>query len=152
MKFPICVLLVVAPLLAGEKPPAANSGEPKKAHRAQSAPRAAAVPPGATEISPGNWYYTDAQGKGWFYRKTPFGVARVEEKPAAPDARTVSQEEAELRSIHAVEDGETVRFERKGPFGVYKWSKPRKDLNEMERKAWERGRTKAAGPATDKQE
>ena len=152
MKFWICLLLVGAPLWAGEKPPAAKSGEAKKARRAQAAPPAAAIPAGAIENSPGNWYYTDAQGKGWFYRKTPFGIARVEEKPAAPDARTARLEEAELKSIQAVEDGELVRFERKGPFGVYKWSKPRKDLNEMERKAWERGQTKAAAPATDKQE
>lgn len=152
MKFHICLLLAVAPLWAGEKPPAPKSGEVKKASRAQAAPPAAAIPAGALETSPGNWYYTDAQGKGWFYRKTPFGIARVEEKPAAPDAKAARLEEAELKSIHAVEDGERVRFERKGPFGVYKWSKPKKDLNEMERKAWESGQKKTAAPATDEQE
>ena len=152
MKFWICSLLVLAPLCAAEKPPAAKSGETKKANRAQAASPATAIPAGAIETSPGNWYYTDTQGKAWFYRKTPFGVARVEEKPVAPDVDTARQQEAELKSIKAVDDGEMVRFERQGPFGVYKWSKPKTDLNEMERKAWEGGQTKAAVSSKDKQD
>ena len=28
-----------------------------------------------------DWHYTDAQGKKWIYRKTPFGVSRMEDKP-----------------------------------------------------------------------
>ena len=134
MKFLICSLLVLAPLYGAEKP-APRSGETKKANRAQAAPPATAIPAGAVETSPGTWQYTDAQGKAWIYRKTPWGVARAENKPAAPDTAAAKQEEAELKSIRAVDDGDTVRFERKGPFGVYKWSKPKTDLNETERKA-----------------
>ncbi len=151
MKFLICSLLVLAPLCAAEKPPAARSGETKKANRAQATSPATGIPAGAIETSPGNWYYTDAQGKGWFYSKTPFGISRREEKPPAPEADAARQQEADLKFIRAVDDGDVVRFEREGPFGVYKWSKPKTDLNEIERKAWERSQTKAASPK-DKQE
>ncbi len=152
MRFCICLLLVMVPLCAAERPSAAKSGEVKKANRAQARPPAAGVPAGAVETSPGNWHYTDAQGKGWVYRKTPFGIARLEEKPAAPDAKTAQLEKADLNSIQATEDGDMVRFERRGPFGVYKWSKPKKDLNDMERKAWESSQKKTAASAGDKQE
>lgn len=150
MKFCICLLLAIASLGAAEKAPAAASGV-KKANRAQ----AAGIPAGAVQTSPGIWRHTDAQGKTWTYRKTPFGIARVEEKPAKPaaaEADAARLEEAELNSIRGVEDGDNVRFERSGPFGVYRWSKAKSALNEMERKAWERDSKKAAAPAKDKQE
>ena len=35
----------------------------------------------------------------------------------------------------ATEDGDTVRFERPGPFGVYKWQKKKSDLDETEKAA-----------------
>ncbi len=148
MKFLICSLLVLAPLGGAEKPPAARSAEVKKANRAQ----AAGIPAGAVEKSPGNWYYTDAQGKGWVYSQTPFGISRREDKPPAQDARSARQQEAELGLIQAVEDGDVVRFERKSPFGVAKWSRPKAELNEMERKALESRRTKAEVSTKDKQE
>lgn len=154
MKFLICSVLVLAPLCGAEKAPAAKSGEPKKANRAQAAAPAAGIPAGAVETSPGNWHYTDAQGKGWFYTKTPFGISRREEKPAAaPDAEAERrQQEAQLKFLRAVDDGDVVRFERKGPFGVYKWSKPKTDLNEIERKACESRETKPAASPKDKQQ
>jgi hypothetical protein len=37
--------------------------------------------------------------------------------------------------IKATEDGDKVRFERQGPFGVWKWEKKKSELNESEKAA-----------------
>ena len=37
--------------------------------------------------------------------------------------------------IKATEDGDTVRFERLGPFGVWKWEKKKSELDETEKAA-----------------
>ncbi|HTP87910.1 MAG TPA: hypothetical protein VMH28_35040 [Candidatus Acidoferrales bacterium] len=99
------------------------------------------IPKGAVETEPGTFRYTDSEGKKWIYRKTPWGVARLEDKPEDREAATRVVDPSE--GIKAVEDGETVHFERPGPFGVYKWDKNRADLDETERKALQRSRTEA---------
>jgi hypothetical protein len=99
------------------------------------------IPKSAVESEPGTFHYTDAHGKKWIYRTTPFGVARFEDVPlskpvAAPDLTA---------GITATADGDTIRFERPGPFGVYKWQKAKSDLNDEERAVW--NRTQAGGPS-----
>ena len=37
--------------------------------------------------------------------------------------------------IKATEDGDTVHFERKGPFGLWKWDKKKSELDETEKAA-----------------
>jgi len=37
--------------------------------------------------------------------------------------------------IKATEDGDIVRFERLGPFGVWKWEKKKSDLDDTEKAA-----------------
>jgi len=102
------------------------------------------VPAGAVEIEPGLWKYTDAQGVKWHYRTTPFGIARLRadaagERKAAPPP---GQEAVEIRAVAAEDD--TIRFERPGPFGVYRWTKKLSELNENEKAAWERFRASSA--------
>src|SRR4051812_23493368 len=67
------------------------------------------IPKGAVESEPGTFRFTDADGKKWIYRKTPWGVSKVADngteaaaptKPADPGA-----------GISATEDGDMVRFE-----------------------------------------
>jgi hypothetical protein len=94
------------------------------------------IPAGAVESEPGGWHYTDAQGKKWVYRKTPFGVARMEDKPDTRPAPAVKVED-----VKATESGEYILFERPGPFGIYKWQTKKSDLNELEQAAWNRART-----------
>ena len=100
------------------------------------------IPKGAVETEPGTYRFTDAQGKKWIYRKTPFGVARSEDRPAADGAVKITDQYLEVK---AVEDGEIIRFERPGPFGPYKWTAKKSELNEMERMVWNREETRAAG-------
>src|SRR5215471_14504335 len=42
------------------------------------------IPAGAVKSPDGAYHYTDARGKKWIYRATPWGIARGEDKPAAP--------------------------------------------------------------------
>ena len=100
------------------------------------------IPAGAVESEPGTFKYTDPQGKKWIYRKTPWGTARLEDKPDSEADRAAQLER--FANVKAIEDGDTVRFERPGPFGVYKWQKKKSDLDEMERAAWTRAKNDAS--------
>lgn len=135
---------------AADKPAGPKAAQTKPAAKQANRMRAPdAIPPGAVETNPGTWHYTDAAGKKWIYRKTPWGTARFE------DAQGVTvKSEAEIKdaeSIKAVEDGDSIRFEKPGPFGTYKWSRKKSELSEAEQQAWDRARTGAA-PRKDKQE
>jgi hypothetical protein len=100
--------------------------------KAADAAKPSAIPADAVKDADGDYHSTDAQGKKWIYRKTPFGVSRMEDigkrettKSAAPGAA----------GIKATEDGDIVRFERQGPFGVWKWEKKKSELDENEKAA-----------------
>lgn len=127
----------------------------------------AANPPGipkeARETAPGVFSFRDSSGKTWVYKQTPFGVQKAEDKgtqpapPPAPDdaAKKQAEEKAaanpgtamptpfgQTRSraaipVRVTEDGDTLRFERQTPFGVQRWSKPKSDLTEAEKQAWD---------------
>ena len=80
MKLGIFVVLMMGlatEIIAADKP-GVKKGKPAPA----SAPAKATeitIPAGAVEIEPYMYRYTDAAGKNWIYRKTPFGVMRLEE-------------------------------------------------------------------------
>jgi hypothetical protein len=95
-------------------------------------PKPLEVPAAAVEFESGAFRFTDAQGAKWIYYKTPFGVTRVADVPKAP--RPVETYE----DVKATEDGDTVRFERPGPFGIYHWQRSKSQLNEMEQAVWNR--------------
>ena len=105
------------------------------------------IPKNAVESAPGTYHYTDAQGKKWIYRQTPFGVARLPEdadRPAPPVALPDPS-----AGIKATAEGDIIHFERPGPFGVYKWQKNKSELDDVERAAWSRAMaasTKTAAP------
>ncbi len=40
------------------------------------------IPASAAEFEPGSYHYTDAKGKLWILRPTPFGIARMEDTGA----------------------------------------------------------------------
>ena len=122
----------------------AGAAEPQpKSSKRQAAPVAAKsveIPKGAVESEPGTYRFTDAQGKHWIYRNTPFGVARMKDEPAA-QSKVKTPEPADY--IKAFDEGDSVRFERPGPFGTYKWTTKKSSLDAMERKAWERAQATA---------
>jgi hypothetical protein len=97
------------------------------------------IPTTAVQTAPGVYSYKDAQGKKWIYRTTPFGVVRLEDRPAPPPTAAVK---AATANIQAFDAGEFVRFERPGPFGTYKWETKKSELSESERTAWEKSQAK----------
>src|SRR6266480_2157578 len=105
-------LFVSAILLAAAEPQTKKTTAPAPAKPIKPIE----IPPGAVEREPGRFYYTDQQGKKWTYSKTPFGIARWEDKPADADAAKPLDP---MANVKIIEQGDTVKFERPGPFGIY---------------------------------
>jgi hypothetical protein len=137
MKLATLFLLSLLSLPAFQPP----KDEPKRATAKGAVAKEAVkveIPAGAVKSDDGAYRYTDSQGKKWIYRKTPFGIARVEDKPAEPiPVETYA-------SVKATEDGDSIRFERPGPFGTYKWQRKKTELNEMEKAVWDREQSRTA--------
>ncbi len=112
--------------------PKASAKTAPKAPKVPDAPRPMAIPAQAVLAADGDYHYTDPQGKKWIYRKTPFGVARMEDTPQLTATRAP---DASGAGIKATEDGDIVRFERRGPFGLWKWEKKKSELDEGEKAA-----------------
>ena len=142
--------LLIAVFAVATLLPAADP-QVRKAPAAPNVIQPLQIPAGAVESEPGNFHYTDAQGKKWIYRKTPFGIARLED---VPSGKAVTSDEAEPGAgVKATQDGDTIHFERPGPFGVYKWQKSKSDLDEMELAVWSRQKAQTSPkPASVKQD
>ncbi len=135
------ILLLVIPLAAAwpaEQKPAAAKARPK----AQARQTDNTIPARAVEFEPNHFRYTDANGKTWLYRKTPFGVFKREETPESRRQAEVKEEPPD--TVTAVEDGDSIRFERQMPFGPLRWTRKKTELTEMETAVWERERAKSA--------
>lgn len=103
------------------------------------------MPKDAVEVRPDIFRKTDADGRIWIYRRTPFGVTKVEQNE---EMRKLIEESPPF-GINVTEEGEELRFSRATPFGVMRWSKKKADeLNSHEKAALEYAqKLKAAGPA-----
>src|SRR6185369_2732870 len=112
----LIVFAVTALLLAGAE---AKTKKVAPRKTTAAAPRAILVlPDRAVKNEDGSYRFTDAQGKKWTYWRTPFGVSRKEDRPAdiAARAEDMARRSADMRATDA---GDTIRFERPGPFGTY---------------------------------
>ena len=116
-----------APKAAAKASPAAPTA-PKVTDASKPMP----IPAEAVLGADGEYHYTDPQGKQWIYRKTPFGVTRMQDTPQLAAANAAAASGA---GIKATEDGDTVRFERQGPFGLWKWEKKKSELDATEKAA-----------------
>jgi hypothetical protein len=101
---------------------------------ARQAPPDVTIPKGAVEEADGNFHYTDPQGKKWLYRKTPFGVAKSEDKPTPASLAPPQQDTLTV----ATDAGDSVHFEKPSPFGTVKWDKKKTDLDANEQSVWNR--------------
>jgi hypothetical protein len=100
------------------------------------------IPASAVEFEPGSYHYTDAKGKKWILRPTPFGIAKIED--TGVPLRKKGDQDHGMENVKVTEDGDSVKFERPGPFGTYKWEKKKADLDAGEKAAWEREKAKPA--------
>jgi hypothetical protein len=118
-----------------------------KTPASKAAPAEVKIPAGAVKTEDGSYKYTDAKGKKWIYRNTPFGVAKSEEKPvdplatpfgkAKPQAAPTEQPKTatvDTNPTRVFDQGDSYRFERDTPFGISKWTKKKTDLDANETK------------------
>jgi hypothetical protein len=130
------------------------------------------IPKTAVEVEPGVYKQTEASGKTYTFRKTPFGVVKsLDEEKSAKDSAKPAAEAAPAKPsstptpfgdvkapppaehLKVTEHGDVLEFERASPFGSYKWKAKKSELKSSEREAWERSRkqdatsaSKASGP------
>lgn len=93
------------------------------------------IPADAQQIEPGAFRWTDAKGRKWILFQTPFGIARKED--TGEPLRKKQQEARTMQGVKITEDGDSLKFEREGPFGMYRWSKKKADLTDEEKAAWQ---------------
>jgi hypothetical protein len=91
------------------------------------------VPKDAKEVGPNLYRYTDAQGKNWMYRKTPFGVSKWEEKPGEQEPR---METPAAAGLSMTDLGDSVQFQRLTPFGPQKWTRKKSEMTDDEKAAF----------------
>jgi hypothetical protein len=102
----------------------------RQASKAKAKAEALTLPAGAEKLEDGVWRSRDAQGRTWIYKKTPFGLIRMEEQGTAAPAPAAVVRVVEAR-------GEEAVFERQTPFGRKTWTKRLGELDEEERRAME---------------
>jgi hypothetical protein len=140
--FPLAILMLAAADKPADKPvdkPADKKKDAKLAARPAAPPvKPLEIPAGAVETVPGSYRWTDKEGTVWIYRRTPFGIQRYDEK-----YESVANPKPNVDAIKVTEDGETLRFERTGPFGVQRWQRNKSELTDVERAAWEKSRAAA---------
>ena len=146
----LAVLTILAATAVAENKPATNkiaaTSKKKPEFNKPTKVQAVTIPKDAVQVDANTYNYTDPAGKKWIYRKTPFGVSRVEDAGiSAQEAAKIHNETArEIESTKAVEDGDSIRFERASPFGVTRWQRKKTDLNDTERAVWDRELQKRA--------
>ena len=130
-------LMISVAIAAAADQTAGNKKKTAKATTVKVQP--VTIPPDAVQIDPNTYRYTDPAGKKWTYNRTPFGISKIEDKAvSAEDAKKAQEDMAHLiESTKAVEDGDSIQFERPSPFGTTHWKKSKAELNELERAVWE---------------
>src|ERR1035437_5143115 len=63
----------------------------KAAPQVMDASKPTPIPAAAVLAADGDYHYTDPQGKKWIYRKTPFGVTRIEDTPERSTAKAAER-------------------------------------------------------------
>ena len=144
----ICLIPLV--LLAGLAAQEQKSQDSKRS-AAPARPGRLTLPKEAVKIEPFTYRYKDPEGKVWIYRQTPFGLVRYEEpkQESRDSGSAAAKPEAPPPGLKAFDEGDSIRFERMGPFGKYTWRRKKGDLTREERLAWQAAqKAAAAAPAS----
>ncbi len=129
------LLLIPAAMMAQT---ATSSKDAKPAAKPKPAAAATSgsitIPDDAVEIAPQVYRYTDSKGKKWIYRRTPFGISKLEDRTAEISEAAAAPVPAENRiKVRAIDKGDTVRFEQQTPMGNRVWEKKKEDLTVAEK-------------------
>ena len=128
MRFILMAMAASALLLAGEDK--AQSDKAVAAKAAAKDDRPAGVPADAQEIQPYLYRSTDAHGKKWLYRQTPFGLSKWDDKPV--DAAAAARAAENSVPVKVTDLGDSYRFEKDTPFGRTYWVRRKTELTEGE--------------------
>ena len=131
----ITIILMSAALGAAQNPSA------KPAAKSATSVSGQSIPSGAVQVEPNLYRFTDAQGKNWMYRRTPFGISKWQED-SVPTPPTVP----ETNLPRVTDFGDRLQFERSTPFGSTVWTKKKSDLTEEE-KAWSEASKASTAPS-----
>jgi hypothetical protein len=113
--------------------------------------KAVVIPKDAVALGGQKWRWTDAKGKKWIFTRTPFSIVKTEESAvAAGDSESTPSNR--LSGATIIDEGDTLKFVTKTPFGTNEWRKKKSDLTEEERDAWESRNAKPQVAATPKSE
>ena len=120
--------------------------EAKKEAPSKSAPPVkveTTIPAGAIEVNPGVFRHVDKDGKAWLYRRSPFGLLKTQDPGNEAEKKEQAGESAES-GVTAVEEGDNIRFSRRGPFGRSEWVRKKSELTADEREVWQRQQARKA--------
>ena len=123
------------------QPASAAQPVPAAAPPPSSNAEALKIPAGAKEVEPFLFAYTDAEGKKWFYRQTPFGVVRWEDKPITTPPMADNTNPVIITDL-----GDSVRFLWKTPFGDQSWVRKKSELSDDEKTMMQREQSKRPAP------
>ena len=131
----ICIVSVAAGVMAAQDP--AKTSPPPAAKQNRKTPALMAVPKDAVETAPGFYRWTDKEGKVWTYRRSPFGVSRWPAEPRDAQQDPLEKEKVAGEVTTAVDQGDSIRFERATPFGKRTWVRKKAELTEDEQRIWD---------------
>src|SRR6185312_6930683 len=80
------------------------------------------IPKDAVARPDATYAWTDKDGKGWVFVRTPFGVMKSAAEPSSASAST--------ENAKVIDAGDKVRFETKTPFGVITHEKSKTELTD----------------------
>jgi hypothetical protein len=147
----LLVLAAAMPAPAAQNKPDANgktapAAQQEKTAAAQGKKSASTTQGKSTAPAPKR--VTEADGKTYEIRDTPFGPMKfpVKTEEAAREANADA-------FLKVSEEGDSLRFRRQTPFGVTEWVRKKSELNDTEKRAWERelDRSKSSAPAETKE-
>jgi hypothetical protein len=131
----ICFITIFAASMAAQNSSEPNRGGTNKrvlSSKGSKIPKEPNTPPASAErIGEDTYRWVAPDGKKWIYKKTPFGWSKQDESQMPPPPKP---EEDHTRVVGV--DGDTIKFERPGPFGNFKWEKNKSELNGQEKAAY----------------
>jgi hypothetical protein len=141
----VTIGVVLAAALQAQAPPQKATGQPGTEGRRQAGASDAAKAPAESQsaASTGQKQAGSASskdGKTYVQHQTPFGTAKYEAKP---EEKAVEEAPSDVR---AYDQGDTVRFEKKTPFGVSRWTRKKSELDASERAILAREQAGKAAP------
>ena len=142
MKYSLVLVLILGSAAAQPNPSPAKTTQKAETNK-NATP---VIPAGAVEVEPNIFKHTDKAGKVTYYRRSPFGVAYYTppEKDTSNSATRSAATSASTGETTGVDQGDSVKFTRPGPFGLYTWTRKKSEMNDEEKADFEKSKSNSA--------